>query len=287
IFALGPLGLASRIVRKFASEKDEKTRAVYEANHPKGTAEDNSNRGPLLYDVAGYIVSRQPETFIVEEVVGLATGERRPALDKLIKMLRDVTCRNRRVYHVEWKEINAEEIGGVPQNRPRPYICGIDRSLAVGGPDNVKFDWPEPIPRPKLSDFLKPNSAPKWTPSSQTQQANLVRLWELAQEETGKNPKSTMFAFDISASEQFAKGCMKERCPAITRSRASGGGYYLSARQRMTTAKDLTKLQGFPTNMKRATATDRQFATMVGNAMTVPVLSRIQRMVLEAAGYIK
>ncbi len=252
-----------------------------------GTTQDNSNRGLVLYDVAGYIVSRQPKTFIIEEVVGLATGERRPVFDELVKMLKDVTCRNRRVYHVEWKEVNSMEIGGVPQHRPRIYICGIDRSLAVGGPDDVKFDWPDEIQCPKLSDFHKPNIAPKWTPTSHVQQTNLVRLWERAHEETGKDPKSTMFVFDVSSSEQFSSNYMKERCPAITRSRAAGGGFYLSAWRRMTTVRDLTKLQGFPTDMQRATSTDRQFAMMLGNAMTVPVLSRIQKMILEAAGYIK
>ena len=54
----------------------------------------------------------------------------------------------------------------------------------------------------------------------------------------------------------------------------------------MMTTSDISKLQGFPISIKRERATERQFRQMLGNAMTVPVLARIQRMVLGAAGFI-
>ena len=54
----------------------------------------------------------------------------------------------------------------------------------------------------------------------------------------------------------------------------------------MMTTADIQKLQGFPTSFRRGSATDRQLRMMMGNAMSIPVLARIQRMVLAAAGYI-
>ena len=54
----------------------------------------------------------------------------------------------------------------------------------------------------------------------------------------------------------------------------------------MMTTSEIARLQGFPPDIKRGSATDRQFRQMLGNAMTVSVVARVQRMVLAAAGFI-
>ena len=95
-----------------------------------------------------------------------------------------------------------------------------------------------------------------------------------------------MYCLDICASTSYGDTIMIEKSPTLTRNRAGSGGYYLSAWSRMMTVTDICRLQGFPTSMKRGQATDRQFLEMLGNAMTVTVLARIQRMVLGAAGFL-
>jgi site-specific DNA-cytosine methylase len=53
-------------------------------NMEKGDA----NRGLVLLDVVGYIVSRRPKTFVIEEVEGLNQGEMEPLFRKILKMLK-------------------------------------------------------------------------------------------------------------------------------------------------------------------------------------------------------
>ena len=54
----------------------------------------------------------------------------------------------------------------------------------------------------------------------------------------------------------------------------------------MTTTDELKRLQGFPVTLQKFPANDYQLRQMLGNAMTLPVLARVVRMVLAAAGFI-
>ena len=100
------------------------------------------------------------------------------------------------------------------------------------------------------------------------------------------DPTTTMYCLDILASAKFGQTYMREVCPTLTRTCAGSGGYYLSSWQRMLSTRDICKLQGFPTDVKRGPATERQFRMMLGNSMTVPVMARILCMALAAGGYI-
>ena len=55
---------------------------------------------------------------------------------------------------------------------------------------------------------------------------------------------------------------------------------------RMTTTDELKRLQGFPVSLPKFPASDSQLRQMLGNAMTLPVLTRVVRMVLAVAGFI-
>ena len=54
----------------------------------------------------------------------------------------------------------------------------------------------------------------------------------------------------------------------------------------MMTTAETKKLQGFPPTLRKGTATERQFRMMLGNAMTVPMFAKLQRMLLGAIGKI-
>ena len=73
-----------------------------------------------------------------------------------------------------------------------------------------------------------------------------------------------------------------ERIPTLTKTRAGAGGFYLSSLRRMLSTEEMLRLQGLPVEMKKGKSTSRQFAAMIGNAMTVPVLAGILRMLLVA-----
>ena len=200
----------------------------------------------------------------------------------------DVSFRGKSLYTVEFRQMNTERHGGIPQHRERIYIAGIQKGLLPhdADKDNFRFTWPHTIPAPTLTKFLSPNTQPKWIPASQGYLAKLVGLIEKIVQDGG-NPKKINYCVDISASENFNKNknYMEERCPTLTRARAAVGGYYMTAWQRLMTTREVVKLQGFPSDAKRCNATERQFRQMLGNAMTVTVVARVMEMLLKAGGY--
>ena len=95
-----------------------------------------------------------------------------------------------------------------------------------------------------------------------------------------------MWVIDVTPSETFGKCYTLEKTPTITKTRANFQGFFLSKYMRMTTTDELKRLQGFPVSLSKGPASDSQFRSMLGNAMTLPVLARVMRMVLGAAGFI-
>ena len=95
-----------------------------------------------------------------------------------------------------------------------------------------------------------------------------------------------MWVADVSQGEKFGKCYTLEKTPTLTKVRAVSQGFFLSKYMRMTTTDELKRLQGFPVSLSKGPASDPQFRSMLGNAMTLPVLARVMRMVLGAAGFI-
>ena len=114
----------------------------------------------------------------------------------------------------------------------------------------------------------------------------LVDNLETLSQTTPDDPTKVMYAIDIHSGPNRRDTMLRELSPTITRHRAAHGGYFLTSWQRMMTTSEIARLQGFPPDIKRGMATDRQLRQMLGNAMTVSVVARVQRMVLAAAGFI-
>ncbi len=325
--ALEMLGLEHRVVYEFASESDPRTRALYLMNHPGchkvyDTCElshravnrvprvdlyiagapcpawsiagkrlgvqdsggpKQSSRGAIFFDCLGYIRERKPRTFILEQVEGMTFGRTKATFENVITILNNIEHHNHPLYHVEWRVLNASEFTGIPQNRPRLFICGVYRSKMGKG----TLEWPRPVPMVRLSAFLAPNKLESWIPRSAAQLRKLIHGLEHTTEKNGENPANVMYAIDINSSENFGQSCLREKIPALTRSRAGTGGFYLSSWGRMLSTEEMAKLQGIDmSRIKRHHVTHRQYCMMLGNAMSVPLLARLLRMVLGAAGYI-
>ena len=201
-----------------------------------------------------------------------------------VKLLRDIKEKgtSRPLYNIDHKLVNTMELTGIPQNRPRVYLVGCYRSLMHPA---TSFDWPGPVPMTRLSAFLGPNKLDPAMPTNTYHMKNLLRLIPLIEKDTGDDPRRVMYALDLDTSETFSpKMFMKERSPCLTRSRCGQGSFFLSSWQRKMSMTELRKLQGFPSTLRRPVGvSERALSMMFGNAMTVPLLARIQRMVLGAA----
>ena len=96
---------------------------------------------------------------------------------------------------------------------------------------------------------------------------------------------NVMYAMDINSSPARRETIMREMSPTITRNRAQKSGFFLSTWRRMMSTAEMTKLQGFP-YLRRGGVTEKQVCAMIGNAMTVPIIARLVRMLLGAIGLI-
>jgi hypothetical protein len=89
------------------------------------------------------------------------------------------------------------------------------------------------------------------------------------------NPFLTHVVVDIGASTKFASA-MVEKCPTLTRSRASQFGYWDSVKGGPLSLNDMCKLQGFHAHqLDWDGVAPSQVAGCLGNGISVAVMNRI------------
>jgi len=86
-------------------------------------------RGTLFFDIVRIIEHHKPNAFLLENVKGLLSNNKRATFDTIIK------CLEGQGYNVHWTVLNAKDFG-LAQNRERVYIVGFRY--------NVPFEWPTP-----------------------------------------------------------------------------------------------------------------------------------------------
>ena len=319
IFGMDVLGLGHRLDHEFGSESDETRRRVFQWLHPgckkmyrscrvqdrkpasvprvdlyvaggdcsswskagkRQGLDDKCNRGQLMFDIVAYIETKQPKTFILEQVEGMLKGKFLTNFTDMIEHITSIKHYGERVYHVEFQVLNTSEICGISQNRSRVYIVGAQKKLM----NAESFTWPGKVPMVRLSAFLVGNTGTLHLPTSWTALRNISTCIDDIIE--GGGNVNQMWVIDVTPSETFGKCYTLEKTPTITKTRANFQGFFLSKYMRMTTTDELKRLQGFPASLPKFHATDNQLRYMLGNAMTLPVLARVMRMVLGAAGFI-
>ena len=98
---------------------------------------------------------------------------------------------------------------------------------------------------------------------------------KLKQTNPSINPFITHVVVDIGASANFASA-MVEKCPTLTRSRASQFGYWDSVKGGPLSVNDMCKLQGFHAHqLNWDGVTPGQVAGCLGNGISVAVMNRI------------
>lgn len=112
----------------------------------RGGLEDT--RGTLFYEFARLVKEIKPKVFIYENVKGVLSHDK----GKTWSIMQDVF--NELGYFWNWSIINAKD-HGIPQSRNRLFVVGFK--------ENVKFDFPTPIPlNTVMKDFLMDNTPEKY-----------------------------------------------------------------------------------------------------------------------------
>ena len=109
--------------------------------------DDYQGRGGHWRTVVEFIDTNLPSFFLLENVQGLLTIEGGKVFKKIIEALSRSGA-----YAVEHQLINTK-LHGLPHNRPRVYIVGILKDCM-----RLPFSFPDPLPPPRLSDFLGPRA---------------------------------------------------------------------------------------------------------------------------------
>jgi len=238
---------------------------------------DEKGRGNVFFGCLRYLKAKTPAVFVLENVKGLTTANGGKYFEAVLSKLEEL-----RMYNIYWKVLKTNE-HGIPQKRPRVYICGIQKSR-----DKGTFEFPAPIPCPDIEEFLEPRvrkaTAQDRPASGITARRNVgVTLRKL--EKAGHKPLSKAWVSDIdSSTDRFS---MHEGCSAcLTHSR--GKGHWITNRGRRMLLSEQLRLQGLPTVEEGfvQAVSDRQLGAQIGNSMSVNVLERVFVRLLPAANLV-
>jgi site-specific DNA-cytosine methylase len=178
-------------------------------------------------------------------------------------------------YEVHWNLLNTTTSTAIPQNRRRMYVVGLKKTAMVH-----PFHWPTLYPKCRpLSDFLENTlGAPSLKLSmNHTKRTNLAAL--------EKTPLTGDVIAELGSS--YPK-TMSNICPCLTATRAGDQAYWSMARGRPLTIEEMMKLQGMcPENLSgwEEVISPRQMGAIIGNAMTVQIVSRLFRQMCLAFGW--
>ena len=227
-----------------------------------------------------YLRVHRPRATLMENVKGMLSFKHRTHFKQIVRQLRAMN------YIVSIKVLNSLDIGGVRHSRSRIYVAGIQKASM-----RCKMQWPKAIP-PRteygLHRFRKGHDHRGRLPSkSKPRERKLVKnaFKKCLAMSPPVDPRVKTVFIDVGASTKFFHmriGSM----PCLTHSRGSTGGFWVSSRGRLTTTRELARMQAIlPDDLdwKSANISRRQFGAMLGNTMTVSVVGRVLRNLLWAS----
>jgi DNA (cytosine-5)-methyltransferase 1 len=101
-------------------------------------------RGNVFWEIIRLLDQKKPEVVFLENVKNLSSHDRGKTFRIILESLSEIG------YYVKFAVLNANEYGGVPQNRERIYIVGFRTKKYYNN-----FSFPGPLKaKPKLQDFI-------------------------------------------------------------------------------------------------------------------------------------
>jgi DNA-cytosine methyltransferase len=256
-------------------------------------------RGQVAKHVIRAIEESKPFAFLLENVPGLL--KLFPKFhEALLRRLRDIGDGR---YQVGSKLLDSRSFG-LPQRRQRLYIIGIAKTHMV---KSAPFTWPAAAPRftdemlgRKLDSILGAREQNTKIEASEacnfsdltlhdTGRKNLCAAFKKIRSEGG-DPAVDSYVVDIGTSATRRVSYQRNHVPTLTASRCVGKGYWSTNRHRVLSLREMLLLQGLPADAimphitKENKLTEAQVAHMVGNGMSLPVIKRLVKRVLMAAG---
>ncbi len=217
-------------------------------------------RGTLFFDIARILKEKKPSLVLLENVKGFRSHDRGKTFQVTTTILENLG------YEVHTQVLNARDFG-VPQNRERIYIVGINRRKT----SKMEFKFPDP-PRTKtrVGQILQKNVDEKYTISD--------RLWR-GHKRRSKEHKAKGNGFGYSL---FNSG--SSYTSTISARYYKDGSEILIEQSgknpRKLTPREAARLQGFPETFV-IPVSDAQAYRQFGNSVAVPVVTAIARQMVK------
>lgn len=219
---------------------------------------DDKIKGTIFFDCFNTIKSTTPTVFILENVKGLINHDKGNTFRTILDCLFSLGN-----YNIYYKILNTKNYG-IPQNRERIYIVGIDKQHDNG------FKYPEPIPlKNNIIDLLdneqqiSDSNRRPLTPHMNDVLNELVNIGKIKD-----LTKPWIVNLNVSSARRTTP--MLNLSPTLL----AGNGsciFYLTSHHRYLTPTEYMKLQGFNPKFISIVG-NKETYKQAGNAMSVNVL---------------
>jgi DNA (cytosine-5)-methyltransferase 1 len=226
-----------------------------QAGLKKGFAD---TRGTLFFDIERILEEKRPKAFLLENVKQLKGHDRGRTLKTILYHLQE-----KLEYNVEYAVLRAGDFG-VPQNRERIILVGVDRHLLPKDAPIFEFPIP-PKTRTRVGDILEKKVDPKYTISDRLFAGHVRRKKE-------HRIKGNGFGFSLFNADS-------EYTSTISARYYKDGSEILIEQEegknpRKLTPRECARLQGFPEDYI-IPVSDTQAYKQFGNSVAVPVIKAV------------
>lgn len=227
------------------------------------------HRGMIIYELVKILKEKKIKAFVMENVKGLVSHDGGRTLQIISEMLSDAG------YDFDYKVLNSLDYG-VPQMRERIYIIGVHEDE-----HQLPFQWPEPVEVPDLKEYLIDDSNKILSVDDKTFQKYLNNKYNKDKFDINEILKQDYLILDTRQSDlRLYEG----KVPTLRAGR-HGILYIKDGQIKKLSGYEALLLQGFPKELadkaKMNKIADGKLLTQAGNAMTVNVIERITKQLLE------
>ncbi len=222
-------------------------------------------RGTLFFDVARILESKNPSSFLLENVKGLLNHDGGQTFRVIIETLEQLN------YEVHYKVLNTMDYGNTPQTRERLYIVGFHKSkVKVRG-----FEFPIKKKLTKtISDVLDHAKQDDYF------YYNRFDIYPTLKKEILK--KDTVYQWR----RVYTRENKSNVCPTLTANMGTGGHNVPLIKDdygiRKLTPRECARFQGFPENFYiPAFMANSHLYKQFGNSVSVPVVKAISACIVE------
>ncbi len=232
-----------------------------QAGLKKGFAD---TRGTLFFEIERIMKDKRPKAFLLENVKQLRGHDKGRTLATILAHLDDLN------YYVKYEVLRAGDFG-VPQNRERIYIVGLDKDY-YDIDDSYDFQFPvPPHTKTRLGDILESNVDEKYTISDALWEGHQRR--KLEHKEKGNGFGYSLFNADSEYTNTISARYYKDGSEILIDQGPNKN-------PRKLTPRECARLQGFPEEFI-ITVSDTQAYKQFGNSVAVPVIRAVAKRITE------